>query len=39
MSTTRPVRHMAKSRPALEGTEVHLRRAFGYNQAPLVTRF
>ncbi len=39
MPTTRPIRRMVKSQPTIEGAGVHLRRAFGYDQVPLLDPF
>ena len=39
MSTLRKIRKVWKSRPAIEGAGVHLKRAFGYDQVPQLDPF
>ncbi len=39
MSTTRQVREVFRSRPTIEGAGVHLKRAFGFNEVPLLDPF
>jgi hypothetical protein len=39
MDKFRTIRKVIKSKPTLEGAGVHLKRAFGYNQAPLFDPF
>lgn len=39
MSSARRIRKIWRSRPTLEGAGVHLKRAFGYNEAPLFDPF
>jgi len=39
MSTIRKIQKIWKSRPTIEGAGVHLKRAFGYNQVPLIDPF
>jgi redox-sensitive bicupin YhaK (pirin superfamily) len=39
MSTVRRIKKVWKSRPTIEGAGVHLKRAFGYDQVPLLDPF
>jgi redox-sensitive bicupin YhaK (pirin superfamily) len=39
MSTIRKIRKILKSKPTIEGTGVHLKRAFGFSEAPLFDPF
>ncbi|WP_305064290.1 pirin family protein [Methanococcoides sp.] len=39
MSTTRSINKIMKSRPTIEGAGVHLKRAFGFDQAPQLDPF
>ena len=39
MDKTRKVQGVLKSRPTMEGAGVHLKRAFGYNEVPLLDPF
>ncbi|MCD4800030.1 MAG: pirin family protein [Methanococcoides sp.] len=39
MGTTRSINKIIKSRPTIEGAGVHLKRAFGFNQAPQLNPF
>ena len=39
MSHFRKIRKISKSRPTLEGAGVHLKRAFGFQQVPLLDPF
>ena len=39
MTVTRPVGRLFQSRPTIEGAGVHLKRAFGFNEAPLLDPF
>ncbi|MBA4395477.1 MAG: hypothetical protein C0407_18150, partial [Desulfobacca sp.] len=39
MSQTRKIRRVLKSKPTIEGAGVHLRRAFGFSEVPLLDPF
>ena len=39
MATTRKIGKVLKSRSTIEGAGVHLRRAFGYSQVPMLDPF
>jgi len=39
MTTIRKIRRVLKSKPAIEGAGVHLRRVFGFNEVPLLDPF
>ncbi|MBN1130252.1 MAG: pirin family protein [Chitinispirillaceae bacterium] len=39
MEKTRKIRKVIRSRPTIEGAGVHLKRAFGFSEAPLFDPF